>query len=210
MREDVDNIVIENVLDQNEIDQIFDIVANTDKTDFQETLSQNMWHIELPENLIDKFTKIAESVAKERLILKEYNFSKYEKVTSNCKKFEFNPILFPHVDNAFDKNRFTLDYQIRSNVDWDIVVDNWEYVNTYRLKDNQGLTFSGTHQIHWRPKREFKDGEFLEAVFLHFEPMNPTEPSQEHLDKMQERANFHFQKWEQQKGISKNPREVSQ
>ena len=96
-------------------------------------------------------------------------------------------------------------YQIRSNISWDLVVDNWESEQSYTLEDNQILTFSGTHQIHWRPKREFKDDEFLEAVFLHFAPLDAKDFSQEHLNKLKEKQRVLFDKWDKTEGLSSNP-----
>lgn len=205
MRYDAPNIVIDNVLTQEEISEIFEIVGKTTNTGFQEYLCYTMWHIQLPQHLIEKFTRYAEEIAGIPLVLREYNLSRYQKTISDCKKFLYNPMLFPHTDDAFKEDRFTVDYQIRSNVDWEIVVDNWESEKEYTLKDNQALTFSGTHQIHWRPKRDFKDGEFLEAVFLHFSPVEPKPFSEEHKQKVAQRQEEQKIKWRNTPGFSDNP-----
>lgn len=204
MRKDLPNVVIDNLLTPDQINNIFNIVNNTTSQNFHNELSYNSWHIVLPKDIIDIFTSHAETVAGEKLVLKEYNFSRYEKITSSCGKYTFNPLLFPHTDEAFHGPRFTLDYQIRSNVDWDIVVDNWEEEKTFLIKDNQALTFSGTHQVHWRPKREFIPGEFLEAIFMHFEPAEVYELSNEHINSMRQRGLEKFTKWRDTEGTTSN------
>ena len=121
----------------------------------------------------------------------------------------FNPLLFPHIDDAFDGRRFTVDVQLKSNVDWDIVVDNWKSEQTFKLVDNQALTFSGTHQVHWRPKKEFKDEEFLEALFLHFVPKFNNFKSKEEKEEIISKRDYQYSVWEQTPGISSNPTEGS-
>lgn len=204
MKKDLSNIVIDNVLTQGEISEILTIVSQTQNQNFHNELAYNSWHIQLPENIIEKLTRYAESVAGVPLKLEEYNFSRYEKVTSSCGKYTFNPLLFPHTDEAFKSDRFTFDYQIRSNVSWAITVDNWETETDYTLKDNQALTFSGTHQVHWRPKRDFVDGEFMELIFLHFAPLDKKELSIEHINAMRKRGKEAYEKWSQTPGITSN------
>ena len=70
--------------------------------------------------------------------------------------------LHPHIDK--NKTEFVIDYQLHGNVEWPIVVEKKEFT----LKDNQALVFAGSDQPHWRPQREFVDGEFLGMIFFHF------------------------------------------
>jgi hypothetical protein len=202
MKKDFPNVVIDNALTQEEINLIFEIVKNTDRQDFHNELSYNSWHIQLPDSIINKITNYAESVAGIKLRLAEYNFSRYQKtiIGDNI----FNPLLFPHTDEAFNADRVTLDYQIRSNVSWPITVDNWETETDYILADNQILTFSGTHQVHWRPKKDFIDGEFLEAIFLHFAPIDAKPLSKEHINDMRRRGAEAYSRWKETPGITSN------
>lgn len=204
MRKDLPNVIIDNVLTQEEISTIFEIVSKTESQNFHNELAYNSWHIQLPNSLVEKFTKHAESVAGVPLKLEEYNFSRYEKVTSSCGKYTFNPLLFPHTDEAFQSDRFTFDYQIRSNVQWPITVDNWVEEKDYTLQDNQALTFSGTHQVHWRPKREFVEGEFIELIFLHFAPLDKQPLSVEHINSMRKRGAEAYEKWSKTPGTTSN------
>jgi hypothetical protein len=204
MKKDLKNVIIENILTQEEINTILEIVSKTQSQNFHNELAYNSWHIQLPESIINKFTEHAESIAGIKLKLEEYNFSRYEKITSSCGKYIFNPLLFPHTDEAFMSDRFTLDYQVRSNVSWPITVDNWETEIDYTLKDNEALTFSGTHQVHWRPKKDFIEGEFLELIFMHFAPLDKKELSKEHINEMRKRGSEAYEKWSKQPGITSN------
>ena len=72
------------------------------------------------------------------------------------------------------------------------------------MKDNEALTFSGTHQVHWRPKREFVEGEFLEAIFMHFEPAIPSVLSTDHINAMRQKGLEKFKAWKETPGITSN------
>jgi hypothetical protein len=78
------------------------------------------------------------------------------------------PNLTPHYDNNFIEQRLTLDIQLKSNIRWPIVVEGSRFI----LNNNEGLTFSGTHQIHWREYVEFEKQDFVEMLFCHFSLKN--------------------------------------
>lgn len=205
MNENFPNIITKNVLTDEERSEIFQITAETKNQTFNPSLGHNSWHIQLPEHIIDKFTKHACAISGEELFLREYNVSRYEKVTSDAGN-TYSPLLFPHTDETFKEPRFTLDYQLRSNLDWALIVDDWENVNIFVLKDNEMLSFSGTHQVHWRHKKDFKDGDFVEMLFMHFGYKNYQDPlTEDHLNKIRDRVDHHKNVWEQQPGPSKNP-----
>lgn len=203
MKKDFPNKIFKNVLTQEEYSEVYDLVSKATNVAFQEALSYNIFHITLPEPIIDKLTAIAEEVSGTKVKRPEYNVSRYETVTSNCGK-TYTPILYPHTDDAFIVPKITLDLQLRTNVSWDIAVDNWDSVELYTLSDNEMLSFSGTHQVHWRPKREFKPGEFLDMMFLHFEPIDGETLSSQHINEMRERAKIRHHEWNQQPGVSFN------
>jgi|LakMenEpi03Aug12_release.lakeMendotaPanAssembly.Ray.scaffolds.fasta_scaffold215458_4 hypothetical protein len=229
---DAPNVVVENFFTEDQIKRLYDIVENTTHTTFQQYLSYISWHIQLPQDIVDEVTKIAEGIVGEGLVLAEYNFSRYQKIkmtedileknqilaeydflkdkqeTSDNKKILFNPLLYPHIDEAFAGKRFTVDVQLKSNVLWDIVVDNWKSEQSFTLKDNQALTFSGTHQVHWRPKKDFNDGEFLDALFLHFVPKYDNIKSEEEKKEILNRKDYKYDLWDLTPGSSENPKEV--
>ena len=73
------------------------------------------------------------------------------------------PQLVPHYDRP-SKVCFLLDYQIDSNVEWDLVVDG----EKYKMSDNDMLNMNVTSQVHWRDPKVFSEGEYLKVIFFSF------------------------------------------
>lgn len=159
------NVVVDNVLTQFEIEQIYEAVKNNNGEDFVEPHCQLNKFIRLPEEIIEKFTQHARKISgNNNLVLTEYCYSIYKNKKDNNGK-NLLPSLFPHYDETFKEPRFTFDYQLRSTIDWPLFV---EPDKEFILKDNQALTFSGTHQIHWRTPVVFNDDDYIEMIFCHF------------------------------------------
>jgi hypothetical protein len=187
------NVVVKTVFTEKEISDIYNLVSSTTNTDFVKSLGYNTWHLQLPEEIKEKLETLVSGLYGRQVILSEYNFSRYEKTTSDCKKYTYWPLLFPHTDEAFDSPRITLDIQLKANTDWGISVDNAGNESTYTLKDNQAVTFSGTHQVHWRPAREFLEGEYMEMIFCHFKVVGMEDPlTVEHINNMRQ---IGLQRW---------------
>jgi hypothetical protein len=166
MKIDEKNVIVEEVFTQDEINSIYKSVENNNGGAFIKVFSQANTYIQLDEAIIDKVTKKAQEISgNDNLVLTEYCHARYANVTSNCGKFHYRPALFPHHDETFKEPRFTFDYQLNGNTDWAIIVEpDQEFV----LKNNQAVTFSGTHQIHWRQPKEFADDQYIEMLFFHF------------------------------------------
>jgi hypothetical protein len=165
MNKEVLNVVVENVFTPEEINLIYKAVQNNSGHEFISPHAQANTFIQLPDSILEKVTaKVRELSGNENIVITEYCHSRYANVTSNCGKFHFKPSLFPHFDETFKEPRFTFDYQLKSNVDWPLVV---APDKKFVLKDNQALTFSGTHQIHWRDPLHFTDDQFVEMLFFH-------------------------------------------
>ena len=166
MKKDEVNVIVEDVFTQEEIDTIYQCVANGSGNSFVEPHAQANTFINLPQNIINKVTQKARELSgNENLVVTEYCHARYANVTSHCGKFHFKPSLFPHFDETFKEPRFTFDYQINANIDWPLIV---APDKKFVLKNNQALTFSGTHQIHWREPKHFTDDQYVEMVFFHF------------------------------------------
>lgn len=73
-----------------------------------------------------------------------------------------NPTLPTHFDG--DHNDLIINYQLTSNTQWGIGVD----FNLYQLEDNSALLFHPNESVHWRPKKTFKEGEFVRMIFFRF------------------------------------------
>ena len=51
-----------------------------------------------------------------------------------------------------------------SNVKWNIGIDR----SIYDMNDNDALLFNPNKCVHWRPRKTFKDGEFIRLIFFRF------------------------------------------
>jgi hypothetical protein len=184
MKHDENNVILDDILNQDGVNSVRASISRSFGSNFIQEHCQANLFIQLEDTVVEKFTRLARQVSgNNNLVLKEHCFARYENVTSNCGKFHFKPSLFPHYDETFKEPRFTFDYQLSSNISWPIFVEpDKEFV----LKDNQAITFSGTHQVHWRKPTLFKDGDFVEMIFCHFsDPTSgPKEPDlNERMDK---------------------------
>jgi hypothetical protein len=188
MKFDEANVIVEDFLTQEEIDTIYKSLETSYKKYVMETFGQQVSDFRLPQSVIDKIINVCEDISGVKgLVLEAYQFSRYEKFVRPDGVVS-NPRLFPHYD-TFAEPRFTFDYQIKSNTSWPLVVEEKEMV----LSDNQALTFSGTHQIHWRTNKQFQDGEFIDMIFCHLSNPNSEINSEAHWDIMKEKES-HFTK----------------
>ena len=158
MKTDQPNLVISNVLTQSEIDDVYDHIAKTpiDRTNVMEALGHRAYYSWLPDNVVQKLTAQAQATTDRIIELRELSFARYSA--------GLKPKLHPHLDTVFKEPRLTFDVQVGGNVSWPIIVEGRDYV----LKNNEALTFAGTHQIHWRPKMDFEEGQYLDMIFCHF------------------------------------------
>jgi len=150
---------IDNVLSDEQIEKIYSLLNNA--TDAQlyisEVWGQKSWTLEIPQDIIDGVSDIIKNIYGDSWYLEIPRVARYDN-TINCK-----PYLDPHIDNFLD-HRITLDIQLKSNIDWPIIIDG----QSFSLKNNSAIIFSGTNNIHWRPEKDFKDGDFVDLLFCHF------------------------------------------
>lgn len=159
MKSDEQNLIIQNVFSDEEIQEILNAISSPYRTYVMNLYTQQISDFRMPPHIKNKVIKYVEDITGKSGFILEYQFSRYELLDGeNFKK----PNLTPHYD-GFPEPRFTFDYQLRSNIDWSLFVEGKEFA----LKDNQALTFSGTHQVHWRAPHEFVEGEFIEMIFCH-------------------------------------------
>jgi len=86
-----------------------------------------------------------------------------------------------HVDG--DSTDLMINFQLESNTSWDLGLD----LNLYSLEDNSAVIFNPNEVIHWRPIKNFNDGEFVRMIFFRFTD-NKTNNS--HLPLMQDHEMF--------------------
>ena len=73
-----------------------------------------------------------------------------------------NPYLNPHKDHP-SASDFVLDYQLDSNIEWPVAINK----DIYSLSNNSALGIITTKNYHWRPKRQWNDGEYVKMIFFH-------------------------------------------
>ena len=179
MRFDENNVVVDQVLTEEEIRQIYISLNYSYNNYVMERYGQKISNFNMPKSALDKIVKLCEEISGvSGLILEAYQFSRYEKFERPDGTIS-NPKLIPHYDR-FPEPRFTFDYQIKSNTSWPLVVEESEIA----LLDNQALTFSGTHQVHWRTPKEFEPGEFIDMIFCHLFLPGDIPNTEDHWDIM--------------------------
>ena len=182
MKFDEKNIVVDSVLEQEEISEIYKSLERSYKKYIMDLHVQQISDFRMPLSIEKKIISYVEKITGLSGFEMEYQFSRYELLDLNGKT-EI-PNLKPHFDR-FNEPRFTFDYQINSNISWPLYVEGKEFI----LKNNQALTFSGTHQIHWRSSRDFIPGEFLEMIFCHlYLKDNEGTLSLDHFDLMDDKS----------------------
>jgi len=122
--------------------------------------------LEIPAKLVKKLTKLANRFSDVRLeLLYPINGAEYSL------DYNGNPNLPPHFDGDF--NEIIIDYQLSSTqgTQWPLGVN----LETYPLQDNEAVIFNPNANIHWRPIRTFKEGEYVTMLFFRF--YNPAKPA---------------------------------
>lgn len=189
MKHDESNVIVKDILTESEISEIYEAVKNNNGSAFVEPHCQLNYFIKLPDYIVEKFTKHAKDISgNNNLVLTEYCYAIYK--NTNKDGVVYKPSLFPHYDETFKEPRFTFDYQLNANISWPIVVEpDKEFV----LLNNQAVTFSGTHQIHWRVPTLFEDTDFVEMIFCHFSDPS-SGPKGENLNKIMDSKAIEYKK----------------
>ena len=104
------------------------------------------------------------------------------------------PLLMPHYDRALTKAMFSLAIVLDSTFNWDIYVEGEKFVP----RKNDGVLFSGSHQVHWRPDVEFKEDDYYDIIVCQFEELTDEDRSlsKEHKETMDERNGLWCLEWE--------------
>jgi len=103
------------------------------------------------------------------------------------------PRLYPHYDVGMKSASFTLSAQLKNTKQWSLFVGGHEF----DLKYNQGVIFSGSHQIHWRPKIEFDKSDYYDIIVsqVYEDTENPLLLDETHRENMKAKADFYGNKF---------------
>ena len=116
----------------------------------------------------------------------DFHFAKYAKSSG------YRPQLYPHYDTHLANPHLTLSIQVGGPFRWPMLIDGKSYV----LQDNQGILFSGTHQIHWRQNVEFGDNDYNDVLLCQFKLLNDEILSEDHINHMESKKDKFFSSWE--------------
>lgn len=164
-------------------------------------MSRMLLEFDMPKDCEDSLDAIAKPLYDGDIALCHYNYIDY-----NLKHGygDNSPALPPHLDA--DENLVTINYCLDTNVEWDLYVSTPEdssKFEKYSLEAGQTLVFSAVNQIHWRPKRKFKDGEFCEIISMDYCPVtnyrftgenNPLDPEKNIMARKQYLDELHKRK----------------
>jgi hypothetical protein len=195
MKHNEENVIVENVLTEDEISVLYSVIDNPSSKYVMKLFAQTVSDFELPNSVAKKIIDYSEKISGESgLEIAEYQFARYRNVVDPESGEILLPNLTPHWDAAFAEPRFTFDYQLGGNASWTLVVENKDFT----LNNNSALTFSGTHQIHWRKKKIFSDSDYIDMVFFHLRKKKAQPYDTELPKEMEERAKYYFQKYEEE------------
>lgn len=159
----LENKIIKNVLSEDQIKFLYNIIDNAhdDEKQIMPWLGQTTFFLNFSDDLEKTILNIINNFVGEEMQITEMSLARYHTDSG------FTPKLFPHYDH-FEESRVTFDVQLKSNIDWPIVVENKKYL----LKNNEALIFSGTDQIHWRSPKTLSKNDFVDMLFVHLSRKN--------------------------------------
>ena len=168
---------VKNIFTKNELDCLYLIIekyvsncSNKEQKDLGRIYFKMLWDndkegvdLPIPTELVDIIISKAIESHGNLLKLESISFARY-----NLKYGV--PNLPPHVDDNFEYPRLTFDIQLSSNKLWKIFVED----NDFELHENEGLVFSGTHQVHWREKIIFDNTDYVDMLLCQFSDPSPS------------------------------------
>jgi hypothetical protein len=179
MNYNLDNKIVKNVLSQDQIDRVYKLVKSCpeNKIKTPNDYGQIAFYIDGFDSRDSELKDIY--IAIESMLKEEYNIDleieaiQFVRYTTKSGNPAWLP---PHYDKVFKKPMITVDIQMDSNIVWPVYVNG----TPYTINNNEALVFSGTHQIHWRPKIDLKDEEYLDMIFCHLEDTKAEDISDKH------------------------------
>lgn len=125
-------------------------------------MSREMVEFDAPADLELTMDKYVKHLYSEEIKLCHYSYIDYDLRHGEGR---FAPSLPPHIDNT--ETLVTFNYMLDGNIDWDIYIDG----KPYSLKVGDAILFSAINQVHFRPKRTWKPGEFVKILTFDYSPL---------------------------------------
>lgn len=125
-------------------------------------MSRLMLEFECPKDIEETMDGYCKPIYKDEIKLCHYNYIDYNIKYGDGR---YAPALPPHLDA--DENLVTFNYMLDGNIDdWEV----WVADKPYNLKKGDAIIFSAVNQVHWRPKRKWSEGEFVEIISFDYCP----------------------------------------
>lgn len=178
-------IVIDNVFTQEEYDSVYNSVNAVFPKELTPDVPQNSGYFNAKDVGYFAYVSGFEDIVYKKLVelTKQYgemdvieprvHFARYTPKTG------FPPTLNPHNDIGVETSALTLSVQLDTSFDWELCAKD----SCITLKNNQAMLFSGSHQIHWRPAKEFGPDDYFDIMVCQMYLDNEGLPPG-HLDKM--------------------------
>lgn len=181
MFKNIEPFIIKEVMLEQTIDWIYKKVDELDSSSAHivKELGHTTYFMEFNDGfkkmMLDKIQPFFET----KLEITEVAFARYHHDSG------YIPKLFPHFDH-FKEHRITFDIQLKSTIEWPIIVEGTEFI----LQNNDAVVFSGTDQIHWRKNIELSKEDYVDMLFIHLSlKENKEEISLEFKNEREERLN---------------------
>lgn len=123
-------------------------------------LSRMQIELMYPPSIQFKLESFASNLVGEEVFMSHNSYLSYTKEHDGSK----NPKLPVHYDSDNYFTKLTMDYQLDSNIDWPIVIEN----ESFNLQYGDLLLFWGAGQAHWREPVWFNEGDKTEVLTMHF------------------------------------------
>lgn len=149
----------DNIFTQEELSHMKDIVslAQNEDSEIRKDLGRlSLDNVILPETYIYKIAKLVKNVSPMMLV------NNGQPLTVIYSAEYGQPNLPPHYDG--DDVDLIVDFQLDGNTTWSLGLDE----HLYSMKNNTALAFNANKYIHWRPHKEFKEGEYVTMMFFRF------------------------------------------
>lgn len=152
---------LDNFFSQEEIDQTYRYAKEMEKPYISEHTGYFSSFIFYPEDIQKKLSAFVDKYAED-----EGTEFKTSSIKTHIGKYTldtgFKPQLTPHTDLDVDFHSITISVLLKRNIEWPIGVN----LDSWILNPGDAVIFSGTTQIHWRPKIDFKEGDFIESLII--------------------------------------------
>lgn len=136
------------------------------------------------EEIYNRIVEIAQNATGIKIHEPRVHFARYTPKTG------YPPTLLPHNDMGVKNPCITLSIQLDSSFDWELCA----YNKCATLSKNQAMVFSGSHQIHWRPVKEFGPEDYFDIMVCQLH-INTDGLTEEHWNEMHELKKGYVQQY---------------